>query len=91
MKAVKSLASVVLVGLAAISSQAFASGYGPAPHYSPVDGAPASQRGQSAQTLAAESKASAQDSLAAAKHDSVTNDAGKELASSNRHGSVAVQ
>ncbi|WP_242539688.1 hypothetical protein [Trinickia mobilis] len=33
---------------------AFASGYGPAPFYRPSEGAPASQRGQSAQTLAAE-------------------------------------
>jgi hypothetical protein len=34
---------------------AFASGYGPAPAYRPSVGAPASQRGQSLQTLAAES------------------------------------
>jgi len=33
---------------------AFASGYGPAPFYRPSVGAPASQRGQSEQTLAAE-------------------------------------
>jgi hypothetical protein len=33
---------------------AFASGYGPAPAYRPAVGAPASQRGQSLQTLAAE-------------------------------------
>lgn len=33
---------------------AFASGYGPAPAYRPAIGAPASQRGQSLQTLAAE-------------------------------------
>jgi hypothetical protein len=35
------------VGVAA-SSSAFASGYGPAPHYSPLQGAPASQQGPSA-------------------------------------------
>lgn len=39
---------------AAIVSPAFASsGYGPAPHYDPLAGAPASQRGQSAQTVRA--------------------------------------
>src|SRR5471032_2789524 len=38
-----------------IAAPAFAiSGYGPAPHYNPIDGAPTSQRGQSAQTIHAE-------------------------------------
>lgn len=36
------------------ASSAFASGYGPAPHYRPDVGAPASQHGVSAQTFAAE-------------------------------------
>ncbi|MEX3984469.1 hypothetical protein AB4Y45_36525 [Paraburkholderia sp. EG287A] len=36
------------------AAPAFASGYGPAPSYRPEVGAPASQRGQSVQTLAAE-------------------------------------
>ncbi|MBN3752045.1 hypothetical protein G3N95_03770 [Paraburkholderia sp. Tr-20389] len=35
------------VGVAA-SSSAFASGYGPAPHYNPLQGAPASQQGPGA-------------------------------------------
>ncbi|MEA3111458.1 MAG: hypothetical protein QOG58_1257 [Caballeronia sp.] len=40
---------------AAIAAPAFASsGYGPAPHYNPIAGAPTSQRGQSAQTIHAE-------------------------------------
>jgi len=40
---------------AALAAPAFASsGYGPAPSYNPSVGAPASQRGQSAQTVAAE-------------------------------------
>jgi hypothetical protein len=39
----------------AIAAPAFASGgYGPAPHYNPIVGAPTSQRGQSAQTIHAE-------------------------------------
>jgi len=48
------LASLLLAVSASFAAPAFASGYGPAPFYSPHDGAPASQRGQSAQTLAAE-------------------------------------
>lgn len=40
--------------LSATAAPAFASGYGPAPGYRPTVGAPASQRGQSVQTLAAE-------------------------------------
>jgi len=40
---------------AALAAPAFASsGYGPAPSYNPSVGAPASQRGQSAQTVTAE-------------------------------------
>jgi hypothetical protein len=49
---------------ASAAAPAFASGYGPAPSYRPTVGAPASQRGQSAQTVAAE-RASAADSQAA--------------------------
>ncbi|MGN4076782.1 hypothetical protein ACS0X5_34975 [Burkholderia gladioli] len=47
------IAAIVAAGIAAVPA-AFASGYGPAPHYDPLAGAPASQRGQSAQTLHAE-------------------------------------
>ncbi|CAG4921914.1 hypothetical protein [Paraburkholderia saeva] len=39
---------------ASIAAPAFASGYGPAPFYKPSIGAPASQRGQRAQTVAAD-------------------------------------
>lgn len=49
------LIAALLVALSASAAvPAFASGYGPAPSYRPSVGAPASQRGQSAQTLAAE-------------------------------------
>jgi hypothetical protein len=45
----------LLVALSAsAAAPAFASGYGPAPFYKPAVGAPASQRGQSGQTIAAE-------------------------------------
>jgi hypothetical protein len=52
----KRLIAVAIVAAgAAIAAPVFASsGYGPAPHYSPIDGAPASQRGQCAQTIRAE-------------------------------------
>ncbi|CAL8476882.1 hypothetical protein [Caballeronia sp. S22] len=50
MKLVKSL----FIAALAAASPAFASGYGPAPFFRPLVGAPASQRGQSAETIAAE-------------------------------------
>lgn len=47
--------AAALVASAAAVSPAFASsGYGPAPRYSPLVGAPSSQRGQSALTVRAE-------------------------------------
>lgn len=55
------IVSLLVAVSAALAVPAFASsGYGPAPSYNPLVGAPASQRGQSAQTIAAE-KASGND------------------------------
>jgi hypothetical protein len=48
------LAALLLTVSASIAAPAFASGYGPAPFYRPAVGAPAAQRGQSEQTVAAE-------------------------------------
>jgi hypothetical protein len=49
------IASLLVAVSAALAAPAFASsGYGPAPSYNPLVGAPASQRGQSAQTIAAQ-------------------------------------
>ena len=48
------IAAVLVAVSAAVAAPAFASGYGPAPFYRPAVGAPASQRGVSAQTFAAE-------------------------------------
>ena len=49
------IASLLVAVSAALAAPAFASsGYGPAPSYNPQVGAPASQRGQSVQTIAAE-------------------------------------
>ncbi|CAE6732060.1 hypothetical protein R69927_02382 [Paraburkholderia domus] len=50
----KLLAALLIAATTAIAAPAFASGYGPAPSYRPSVGAPASQRGQSAQTVAVE-------------------------------------
>lgn len=50
----KLIAALIVAASAAVAAPAFASGYGPAPFYRPNVGAPASQRGQSAQTVAAE-------------------------------------
>ncbi|MGF6777397.1 hypothetical protein [Paraburkholderia sp. GAS334] len=50
----KLVAALLVALLASAAAPAFASGYGPAPFYRPSVGAPASQRGQSVQTLAAE-------------------------------------
>jgi hypothetical protein len=61
------LAAVLSAG-AAIAAPAFASsGYGPAPHYDPLVGAPASQRGQSALTVHAEQAESMASADAAAQ------------------------
>ena len=52
------IASLLVAVSAALAAPAFASsGYGPTPSYNPQVGAPASQRGQSAQTIAAENAA----------------------------------
>jgi hypothetical protein len=50
----KILACLLVATSLSIAAPAFASGYGPAPSYNPEVGAPASQRGPSAQTIAAE-------------------------------------
>ena len=54
------LVAALLAAVTVMSAApAFASGYGPAPFYRPSVGAPASQRGQSAQTVSAERENSA--------------------------------
>ncbi|MFM0241031.1 hypothetical protein [Paraburkholderia phytofirmans] len=50
----KLLAALLVAATTAFAAPVFASGYGPAPSYRPSVGAPASQRGQSAQTVSAE-------------------------------------
>jgi hypothetical protein len=58
------LATLLIAASATIAAPAFASGYGPAPHYQPAVGAPASQQGPSAQTIAAEEHANGTDTTA---------------------------
>ena len=48
------MTAILIAGTVSVATPAFASGYGPAPHYRPTEGAPASQRGVSAQTTATE-------------------------------------
>jgi len=48
------LAIVMVAATAFLAPPVFASGFGPAPSYNTIDGAPVSQRGQSALTLAAQ-------------------------------------
>ncbi|HEV3425357.1 MAG TPA: hypothetical protein VG105_16565 [Paraburkholderia sp.] len=50
----KLIAALLVAVSATLAAPAFASGYGPAPFYRPSAGAPVSQRGQSAQAVAAE-------------------------------------
>jgi len=50
----KFVAALLIAASATLAAPAFASGYGPAPFYRPTVGAPASQQGQSAQTVATE-------------------------------------
>jgi hypothetical protein len=50
----KIVAALLVAASATVAAPAFASGYGPAPFYRPSVGAPASQQGQSVQTVAAE-------------------------------------
>jgi hypothetical protein len=52
------IATLLVAVTAAVAVPAFASsGYGPAPSYNPIAGAPASQRGQSVETIAVEQAA----------------------------------
>jgi hypothetical protein len=60
----KIIAALLVAASAAVAAPAFASGYGPAPFYNPGVGAPASQRGQSEQTVAAEEASAAADNNA---------------------------
>lgn len=53
----KQLTSLLIAAASIVAMPAFASGYGPAPFYTADEGAPASQRGMSAQTVAAEQAA----------------------------------
>jgi hypothetical protein len=48
------IASLLAASIVSIAAPAFASGFGPAPSYTPSTGAPASQRGPSVLTLDAQ-------------------------------------
>ncbi|HEY1996965.1 hypothetical protein [Paraburkholderia sp.] len=57
------IAALLVAVSASLAAPAFASGYGPAPFYRPSAGAPVSQRGQSAQAIAAERNDSSTNSV----------------------------
>ena len=80
----KSIAALVLASLATASTAAFASGYGPAPQYRPSLGAPASQRGQSVQTLAVEKGAVSSADSTYGSDIGATSESGKDLLASRR-------
>jgi hypothetical protein len=61
----KLVAAVLLATTAFVSAPVFASGFGPAPYYNPVAGAPASQRGPDAQNLQAGNAATSYGGVAA--------------------------
>lgn len=63
----KLIAALLVAASASIAAPAFASGYGPAPFYRPAVGAPSSQQGQSAQTVAAERAAADSNSYGGVK------------------------
>ncbi|CAD6556865.1 hypothetical protein LMG27952_06214 [Paraburkholderia hiiakae] len=73
------IATLLIAFSAAAAAPAFASGYGPAPGYRPEVGAPASQRGQSLQTLAAERSDSANAATAYGGAADVTSGAGSRV------------
>jgi hypothetical protein len=52
---------LLIAASASLAAPAFASGYGPEPFYNPGVGAPSSERGQNAQTVAAEQAAANSD------------------------------
>jgi hypothetical protein len=62
----KLIAALLVAVSASVAAPAFASGYGPAPFYRPSVGAPVSQRGQSAQAVAAEQAGAADSSYGGA-------------------------
>jgi hypothetical protein len=72
----KLIAAVLFAVSAAVAAPAFASGYGPAPFYHPTVGAPASQRGVSAQTVAAEKQQADDNAVAYGGVQSGSNESG---------------
>jgi hypothetical protein len=86
----KLIAAGLVASAASLAVPAFASGYGPAPYYSPEIGAPASQAGQTAQTLAAEAAQAkaAEESRASVGGDEAMNTQSGHRASADLHEQV---
>jgi len=64
------LKGIIFVAALACASYALASGYGPAPHYSPMEGAPVSQQGMNMQTIAQDAQPGNDAGTGKAKQDS---------------------
>ncbi|MBV8628688.1 MAG: hypothetical protein JO371_12610 [Paraburkholderia sp.] len=75
----KLIAAVLIAASASIAAPAFASGYGPAPFYNPNVGAPASQQGQNAQTVAAERAQAASNETAYGGVNATSSQAGSRI------------
>jgi hypothetical protein len=74
------VASLLIAASAAFVAPAFASsGYGPEPSYKPLVGAPASQRGQSVQTITAEKAATTAGTQAYGGAKDTTSESGRRI------------
>jgi len=80
----KLIAALLVAASASLAAPAFASGYGPAPFYNPEVGAPSSQRGPSAQTLAAEQNNAAVTQSAVGGAESVSSQSGGPRVQANQ-------
>ena len=78
------IASLLIAVGAAVAAPAFASsGFGPEPSYKPLVGAPASQRGQSAQTIAAENATAKADTNAYGGAKDTVSQSGRHISASD--------
>ena len=78
------IAAFLITASATATGSAFASsGYGPAPHYDPIAGAPASQRGPNSQTIAVDQAGAAYGTRTFGGMSDTTSQSGTRLAARN--------
>jgi hypothetical protein len=78
------IAAFLIAASATATGSAFASGYGPAPHYDPIAGAPASQRGPNSQTIVGAYAGADHDTQAFGGMSDTTSQSGTRLAAPDR-------